>query len=119
MSIATYQDMTGPDGYLAHRANFTGHSMSAEWATRAEGDGYPFLKYHTTGRLAGDDLERFYDDRQTAYQTGEPLYIVYSYHTPIAWVVGYGKPAYIVSQSFSVTTSKGQNYVRAWINHNI
>lgn len=115
MATATYRQMTGPDGLLARRASFTGNSMAAEWCEQSK-DGYPFLRYGTTGRLAGDDLERFYDDRQSAYATGQRFYVVWSYHTPIAWAVGESH-AYIAAQSFSVTTSKQQNYVRAWLNH--
>ena len=46
---------------------------------------------------------------------GREMYVVYSYDTPIAWGLVDG-PAYCTPQRFSVTTSKGQGYVRAWIN---
>jgi hypothetical protein len=59
-----------------------------------------------TGRLNNQEAERLIADfnRMTA------LYVVYSYGTPIAWhsIEGW----YIVSQKFSVTTSKHTNAVR-------
>ena len=39
------------------------------------------------------------------------LYVVYSYRTPIAWHNNHGA-WYLVSQKFSVTTSKHQNLIK-------
>jgi hypothetical protein len=102
--------MTGPDGLLANRKPFQGNSMSAH---TMQHDGY--LPY-STGRLWHEEAEKFWETRERARAVRLPLYVVYSYVTPIAWAVEY-EPAYCTPQSFSVTTSKGQNYVRAWINH--
>jgi len=58
-----------------------------------------------TGRLDPEETARYNQDQAST------IYWVYSYSTPIAWfssVSGW----YIVSQKFSVTTSKHQNYVR-------
>jgi hypothetical protein len=56
------------------------------------------------GRLNGEEDYRFYSS------VNAMDYIVYSYGTPIAWHTAQGW--YIVSQKFSVTTSKHQNAVR-------
>lgn len=109
MTIATYRDMTGPNGLLATRVDFTGNSMSAITFTGISPWGH--------GRLDADE-RREYDTFCDFIERNHHLsgYVVRSYGTPIAWAVD-GEPAYIVGQRFSVTTSKGQNYVRAWINH--
>ncbi len=43
-----------------------------------------------------------------------PAYVVYSYRTPIAWIPVTGMTR-IVEQHFSVTTSRHQGIVRAWL----
>lgn len=59
-----------------------------------------------SGRLSGDDLERFYAD------CGSIRYVVMSYATPIAWYVTPSATIkggwYKVAQKFSVTTTKHQ-----------
>lgn len=59
-------------------------------------------EWHDSGRLTGEDLERFNRDCLTGFS-----YIVTSYFTPIAWVTNTGE-VYRVCQKFSVTTSKHQ-----------
>jgi hypothetical protein len=56
------------------------------------------------GRLNADDFAQF-----KQVETGVD-YLVMSYDTPIAWHSTEGW--YVVSQKFSVTTSKHQNYTR-------
>jgi hypothetical protein len=56
------------------------------------------------GMLKGQDLEKLHE------QVNGADYFVYSYSTPIAWHTAEGW--YVVSQKFSVTTSKHTNYVR-------
>jgi hypothetical protein len=90
---------------LANREAFTGNSMSA--------------RYHSTfcpdsGRLDPEEYARLRDDFAKSQELGVPLYVVYSYNTPIAWALP-AKPAYVVEQKFSSTTSRGQNHVRAYI----
>lgn len=53
-----------------------------------------------SGRLTGDDHDRFRADMATI------TYVVWSYNTPIAWVAN-GVP-YRVRQKFSMTTSHHQ-----------
>lgn len=61
-----------------------------------------------TGQLNSAERQVFYIDCDNIE------YIVYSYHTPIAWVTKDGTK-YRVSQKFSVTTSKHQTIVyHAW-----
>ena len=106
MGKASYGDMTGPNGLLANRAPFQGNSLSAEWTTFRP----------AAGRL--DDLEFsiLAEDWYRACAANKRMYVVYSYSTPIAWALD-GECAYCAEQKFSVTTSKGQTYVRAWINY--
>lgn len=106
MSNATYRDMTGPNGLLANRQEFVGNSIRAEWTTMCP----------VPGRLDREEYRRLYQKWLWACDTGRKMYVVYSYATPIAWAID-GAYAYCTSQRFSVTTSKGQGYVRAWINH--
>lgn len=105
MATATYRQIAGPDGYLANRKPFTGHSMRAEWTTMCP----------ARGHLGDYNYDALYNDWCVAVAYERPMYVVWSYRTPIAWCVE-GKPAFIVDQQFSATTSKQQGYVRAWIN---
>ena len=59
------------------------------------------------GRLS--DVERFYED---THNSGAPVYVVYSYGTPIAWHVLSSDEWQLVDQKFSPTTSKHQSVVR-------
>lgn len=62
--------------------------------------------YESAGRLAGDDRDAF--NAVTSDSKGDPIvYSVYSYSTPIAWVLRSGA-VYIVKQKFSRTTTKHQ-----------
>jgi len=94
---------------LAKRETFVGNSMSA--------------RYHSTfcpdyGRLYSEEYARLRADFARSQELGVPLYVVYSYNTPIAWALP-NELAYVVEQKFSVTTSKGQGYVRAYIDGRI
>lgn len=107
MGNATYRDMQGSNGLLANRLPFQGNSMKAEWTSFRPG----------AGRLCDDDFDMLVHHWNRSIEKQVPLYVVYSYQTPIAWAME-GQPAYVVLDRFSVTTSKGQGYVRAWINYN-
>ena len=110
---ATYREMTGPDGLIAHRAKFTGNSLSASWHIGRNAE----LPYAPgTGRLDPEEARAYTMACDLAERSNRRLYVVMSYWTPIAWAFE-GEPAYCTPQRFSVTTSKGQGYVRAWINH--
>jgi len=106
MSKANYRDMTGPNGLLANRQEFTGNSLRAEWTSMRP----------AAGRLDDAELDRLKHDWLLSVKLDKRMYVVYSYATPIAWGIG-DDVAYCTPQRFSVTTSKGQGYVRAWINH--
>ena len=108
MTTSNYRQISGPNGHLAHREAFSGSSMRAEWS---------FMK-PLYGRLSESEYQTMRLDWKDAQDFQMPLYVVYSYDTPIAWTME-GKPAHIVDQRFSVTTSKQQGYVRAWINHHV
>lgn len=101
MGRVTYRQMSGPEGLLAHLTPFEGHSMRGIKAEDWSG--------YWTGRLDAEESARFQADRERGLR-----YIVISYSTPIAWVCNDGT-VYNVAQRFSVTTSKGQGYVRAWL----
>lgn len=97
---------------LAHRQAFTGNSMSARWHWRGD-----FSPQH--GRLYEDEIVKL-EQAWKELTESQGLYVVYSYATPIAWAVGVRSNlgitiycnSYLVEQKFSVTTSKGQGYVR-------
>lgn len=107
MATATYRQMTGPDGLIANRAEFDGNSIRAEWTSMCP----------SAGRLDPVEHDRLHEDWLRSIDRCERMYVVYSYATPIAWAIG-NAPAYCTPQRFSVTTSKGQGYVRAWIDTN-
>ena len=65
---------------------------------------------HMTGRLYGDDLERFLAVCANPNNIDDMPYVVFSYGTPIAW--HHGGEWGLVSAKFSVTTSKHQSVVR-------
>ena len=106
MSKATYRDMTGPTGLLANRAPFDGNSLWARYMTDAP----------SSGRLDPEENAHLKATFAHAQALDVSVYVVMSYNTPIAWAIN-GEEAYCTPQRFSVTTSKGQGYVRAWINH--
>ncbi len=81
----------------------TSGSLSGE--TREVVGQYGFFE---AGYLRGADLDRFEADRDRI------TYIVRSYLTPIAWVTEDGT-VHNVAQKFSVTTSRHQSEVRAWL----
>ncbi len=104
----SYRDMKGPKGLLAQRAEFTGNSMRAEWTSMCP----------RSARLNDTEYDLLYGEWLRSVRLEQRMYVVYSYDTPIAWAIG-DEPAYVVEEKFSVTTSKGQGYVRAWINRNV
>jgi len=79
--------------YISNRQEFTASAMTGTRDIMSE------------GRLSGADCEKYYEDRRVID------FVVYSYHTPIAWHRE-GLGWYIVGQKFSQTTSKHQNLVR-------
>jgi hypothetical protein len=97
---------------LANRQEFKGNSMSARY--HSVGD---FSPQH--GRLCEDEIVKLEKAWKQVAQF-QCLYVVSSYATPIAWALTpispYGMrsfvPAHLVDQKFSVTTSKGQGYVK-------
>ena len=58
--------------------------------------------WHNSGRLTGDELERYFAAVDAGFR-----YVVTSYDTPIAWVTNAGE-VYRVARKFSATTSKHQ-----------
>jgi hypothetical protein len=59
------------------------------------------------GRL--DDVERFYE---ATHNSGGPVYVVYSYGTPIAWHIYSTDEWQLAGQKFSPTTSRHQSIVK-------
>lgn len=103
----TYLNIAGETGKLAKREPFKGNSLRAEWTTMRA----------ASGLLSEAEFQTFEMDWQDAVDAAVPLYVVYSYDTPIAWAIE-GQNAYCTPQKFSVTTSRGQSIVRQWIDHN-
>ena len=83
--------------YITTRQEFTASALSA------------FFKEYTphAGRLDAEEYAKLVQAKDSA----RVAYVVYSYGTPIAWHTD-GQGWYVVSQKFSVTTSKHQNLVR-------
>lgn len=106
--IATYKNIRGNTGALAKREPFTGNSMRAEWTTMRP----------ASGRLSEAEFEILQLDWLHSISAHTPLYVVYSYDTPIAWAIK-GESAYCTTEKFSVTTSKGQSVVRQWIDYTL
>ena len=98
---------------LAGRRTFTGNSMSARYHWHGD-----FSPQH--GLLCEDEIVKL-EQAWRSVTPSQGLYVVSSYATPIAWaltpITKYGMslflPAHLVDQKFSVTTSKGQGYVRS------
>jgi len=97
---------------LSYHWEFKGNSMSARYHWHGD-----FSPQH--GLLCEDEIVKL----EQAWQSVTPsqgLYVVSSYATPIAWAITpltitgmkIFLPAHLVDQKFSVTTSKGQGYVR-------
>jgi hypothetical protein len=83
--------------YIATGQQFTASALS----------GSSFKNYiMDAGRLNAEEYAKL----NQAMTLEEWVYVVLSYGTPIAWRTSWGW--YVVSQKFSVTTSKHQNYVR-------
>lgn len=100
MTQASYRQIGGPDGLLARRQAFKGHTMRAETSP-----GYVNL-----GRLPHDERQRF----PMGNGPKGVAYIVYSYSTPIAWVTNDGEIV-VPDVKYSVTTSRQQTLCRAWL----
>ena len=81
--------------YIATRQQFTASALSG---------GYKV--YFDTGRLNDEEIALL----KEVIEAEGGAYLVYSYGTPIAYHTARGW--YVVSQKFSVTTSKHQNLTR-------
>lgn len=107
MGQATYNEIGGPGGYLAHEEPFEGNTMRAARVSVAQNvKGLP----HPHGRTPSDVAEWFRQDRDQ----GGVRYVVWSYATIIAWVTT-GGTVCIPDEGYSVTTSRQQNLCRAWL----
>lgn len=97
---------------LAEREPFQGNSMSAAYLPF---DGTPpyTRDMPVMGSLPDHDREFLKSDLHTARTQGLAFYIVYSYSTPIAWA--YGDTVRVPDVRYSVTTSKQQGKVRAYL----
>lgn len=82
--------------YIATRQEFTASALSGKVEEYAP----------HSGRLDNEEIVKLID----AFNSGQGVYVVYSYGTPIAWHTLDGW--YTVEQKFSVTTSKHQNFTR-------
>lgn len=88
-------------GLMAQRTAFIASALTAET--------HPYHWTPMTGRLPREWRERLTADIEAALGRGG-VYIVWSYGTPIAWVVG--DVVTIPDVKYSVTTSKHQSTVR-------
>lgn len=103
----------GPDGLLANLVPFD--SNGAMWARRYDGK-------QSVERLGqypdnfSSFMERRYneDSLSNAFVELGPLYVVYSYNTPISWVTGFGDTI-TPDHRYSTTTKHHQNMCAAWI----
>lgn len=102
MGKAAYHEITGPNGLLARCEPFVGNSLRGE-------AGGP-----TWWGVAPAYVREQYDRLRLCH--GDVTYTVYSYATPVAFVFGDGS-IWVPGVRYSVTTSKGQGYCRAWLNY--
>ena len=107
MSKVSYAAMTGNHGLLANREEFQGNSLSAFTFAGISPKG--------AGRLDSQESRLYYAFCDWVERLHLVGYVVMSYQTPIAWGAVDGE-VYVTPQKFSTTTSKGQTYVRAWVN---
>lgn len=101
----------GPDGLLANLVPFD--SRGAMWARRYNGK----RSVECLGRYFNDYssfMERIYAPGGDEFITVGPLYVVYSYRTPIAWVTGRSEIK-VPDESYGVTTKHHQNMCRTWM----
>ncbi len=82
---------------IANREAFKAHSMSGSWEVN---------EFLTTGRM-----DRASADILRAHLAAGPVYVVWSYATPIGWAREDGSTV-IPDVRFSVTTSKHQGIAR-------
>jgi hypothetical protein len=83
--------------YIATRQPFKASALTGE-----------FKEYTpSTGRLNAEESAKLTADFAQALDG----FVVFSYSTPVAWFTTLGG-WYVVSQKFSPTTSKHQNYIR-------
>lgn len=90
---------------LAARAPFVGNTMKAETY-------YGICLPATGGLLNRYEASRLVDAADYAERMHRPLYVVFSYDTPIAWAVGPDGPAYVVEQKWGPTSGKHKGYAR-------
>lgn len=101
----------------ARRVTLMGYgpnSVQGAWKAREEFDANGTLTsvytlWPQSGRLNESERGRLDSDALNARESGASLYVVYSYATPIAWVIRFTdgtESVYHVAQKFSVTTSK-------------
>lgn len=95
-----YRQAAGPDGHLANLRPFKTNSLEGRVGTVS-----------TFGRAPRHDVIQYEDD---IAMRGGIIYTVISYATPIAWVCGNGTVR-VPDTKYSVTTSKQQGYVCAWL----
>lgn len=109
MATLNYQQISAA---LAEREPFQGNSMRAEYLPF---DGVPpyTRDMPEMGELPDHDRHFLKADIHTARTQGLPFYVVYSYRTPIAWA--YGTTVRVPDVRYSVTTSKQQGKVRAYL----
>jgi hypothetical protein len=106
-TIRSYRRITNKEArdFIAARAPFTANSLRGEV-------NYGICLPAVIGRLNREEYDRLVTDADYAERMHRPLYVVYSYDTPIAWAVG-DADGYMVSQRFSPTTSRHQGIVPA------
>lgn len=96
----------GPDGLLANMVPFkSAGNMSADAFMQGE--------FERPGGLGGG-LGRLSSYWCTQIMAATPIYVVYSWATPIAWVSDFGDVT-IPGDSYSPTTKHHQGLCRAWL----
>lgn len=95
-----YREASGPEGHLAHLREFKTNSMEGMQG-----------RYALRGQMSLATEDQYVTD---AAERGGIVYTVLSYTTPIGWVCGNGTVR-VPNDHYSVTTSKQQGYVRAWL----
>lgn len=103
----TYSDpksVGGPEGLLAKLVPFD--SQGAMWARRFEGDPW--------SRKVSNTFNGPWDRLEPSFLHKRPLYVVWSYQTPIGFVTCCGS-TYVPDEKYSTTTTHHQNLVKVWM----
>lgn len=102
-----YRQIGGPDGLLANRRSFSGNTMWADYTDSS----LDTLSHCGKLYLHSEIQEQMREQHSQGFRA---TYVVWSYNTPIAYVLNDGR-VFVPDVKYSVTTSRQQGLCRAWL----